>query len=85
MKHLKTYEMLYPDDIKVGDYVLVTCEYHNLKDEPMIIDDYPKYDLIYAIPVNDKERVYELQFDDIVKKLTKKEVELYSNLKKYNL
>lgn len=73
---------------RTGDYVLITCDDFNFKDELMIISEKPKLNQDgFTIDARGEEDIEDYTFYDyeIVKKLTPIEAELYKNAKKYNL
>lgn len=71
-----------------GDYILVTCDDFNFKDELMRISEEPKITHDgFTIEARAEDDIEDYTFFDheIVKKLTPREAELYKNAKKYNL
>lgn len=76
-------------DLKKGDYVLVTCPDLDVDNEVVILTNDPELTndgfVIHAKGANDYLPYHTYYDYEIVKKLTPNEVEFYSTVKKYNL
>ena len=100
MKHLKLYEVYqnykwgdklkeieFMNSLKKGDYVLISCEDYELKNELMILTNDPiKTADGFMVEAADRMMRIMPYFDyEIVKKLTPEEAEFLISVNKYNL
>jgi hypothetical protein len=93
MKYIKEFEGLYYKNknkdsyiaLKRGDYIIVKSDDDRIDNEICIVMSDSKKNKLISVEIPEYEGEYIIYPHEVIKKLTKEEVEIYKNQEKYNL